>query len=154
MLTNQAAYWPGHKLGLFDSVTTERMPIAEVVSVSLRTELYLGRLIVGGILFVSGVIVAILLTTAQSWDVGDMKNILGLAIGPCVWLIGFGLYVATQGGWRRTLAIASENREFRWAEPHTFGGTIKAQVSVAFQQVWDWAQRNDLNLEADSTASG
>lgn len=148
VLTDQAAYWPGHKFGLVDSVSTERMPIGEVVSVSLRKEFFLGPLTVGGALFFSGAIMAILLKTTSI--AGEFKNHHASGIAACFVLMVFGLCRAAFGGWHRTLVIASERGEFRWAEPHSFGGTIKDQVTLAFRQVHDWARSNGLRLELDS----
>ncbi|MFM9960136.1 MAG: hypothetical protein ACKV2Q_02810 [Planctomycetaceae bacterium] len=147
VLTNRAAYWPGSKFALIDSVTTERVPVSQVDSVSIRPELYWGRLLIGFSMCIPGVIVAIRVATSRHWDLPGFRGGLVIVIVPSVLLLVFGLFIAAHGGWRRTLTITSERTRFTWAEPRSFRGKLKAQVSAIFQQVRDWARSHNLPLQ-------
>lgn len=139
VLTNRAAYWPAPKFGLFDSVTTKRMPLSEVVSVTSRAEWYLGNLIVGSLMLIGGLIVMTFggMVSTQDWA----------CVGGGLVLILLGLAIAAHGGWRRTLVIASEQIKFSWVEPRAFREEFQARVSAVFEEVRIWAQSNRLRLE-------
>ncbi len=134
LLTNRAAYWPGSKFGLTDGVTTERLPLSQVRSVTARTRSQIGGMIVGILMILGGII----------W------TLAGFVGAPQALIVG-GLVVAAVGGRRRTLVIASEKSKFSWSEPITFGGGVKAQVSSTLEQVRTWAQTNGLRFEGPGT---
>ncbi len=138
VLTNRAAYWSGSKFALFDSITTERVPLSQVISVSIRTNSYQGRLIVGFSMLIGGFIGIIM---AAGGFVGARRN-----MGVAVLLFVVGMNFAARGGRRRTLIIASEGTEFSWTEPGTIG---PKKGSSMFEQARAWAQSNGLRLEVE-----
>ncbi len=146
VLTNRAAYWPGFKFGLIDSIITKRMPLAEVISVSIRDVWHLGRLLVGGVMLTSGVIGIFLISRGiVTARVGQNGAAVVLLVS--VLLSGLGSVIAIHGGRRRTLVIASEQTKFRWAEYHVLFGD--GPGCSLFEQVCAWAQSNGLHLEVE-----
>ncbi len=146
VLTNRAAYWPSSKFGFIDGIVTERMPLAEVVSVSIRDVWHRGKLLVGGIMLVSGVIIGVIgvFLVFGGFVAARVGNIFGFVGIP---LSSIGLAIAVHGGRRRTLVIASKHTSFTWAEPHVLFGD--GPGCSLFEQVRAWAQSNGLRLEVD-----
>ncbi len=147
VLTNRAVYWPGFKFGLLSCLTTKRMPLAEVVSVSIRVVWDLGWLLIGCILLISGVIGISLVVggfVPARW--GPLPHVALGVLLVSVFLSILGLFIAVHGGRRRTLVIASEQTSFRWCESNLFDDGPGCSL---FEQVCAWAQSNDLPLEVE-----
>lgn len=146
VLTNRAVYWPGFKFGLRDCLITKRMPLAEVVSVSIRDVWDLGWLLIGCIMLISGVIgISLVVGGFVAAVVGQNGALVVLLVS--VFLSIFGTVIAIRVGRRRTLVIASEQTSFRWAEFHVLFGD--GPGCSLFEQVCVWAQSNGLRLEVE-----
>ncbi len=144
LLTNRAAYWSTRKLGfsgLFDNtISTERVPLSEVVSVTVRTQWYQGRLVVGLIMLVGSIIGAFLM-------VGGFVIVRRPTVAPLVdfLLFAVGMLLAFTGGRRRTLIIASDGAQFSWTAQY---GVFPDEPGPSmFEQARVWAQSNGLRLE-------
>ena len=133
MLTNRAVYWPDS-----NGISTRRILLDEIISVSIRDVWHRGRWLVAGIMFVSGVIG---MCSAAN---GFVPQAVGFV---SVVLFTLSLFVGIFGGRRRTLVIASEQTQYTWAEPHVFFGV--GPGATMFEQVRAWAQSNGLRLEVE-----
>ncbi len=148
VLTNRAVYWPGFKFGLLSCLTTKRMPLAEVVAVSIRDVWDLGWLLIGSIMVISGVIGNSLVVGGfVPARVVSFPHVALVVLLVSVFLSIFGTVIAVRVGRRRTLVIASEQTSFRWAEFHVLFGD--GPSCSLFEQVCVWAQSNGLKLEVE-----
>lgn len=136
-LTNRAVYWPG-----FMGTSTNRMPLEEIISVSIRDVCHRGRWAVAGVMLISCVIGFYLATNGFS---GFIVSKALFVVSACLWPLS--LIVGILGGRRRTLVIASEQTQYTWAEPHVFSGV--GPGADMFEQVRAWAQNNGLRLEVE-----
>ncbi len=141
MLTNRAVYWPG-----FNGITTRRMPLDEIILVSIRDVWHLGKLLVAGIMLISGAIGIYWATNGfVAPRAGDNVALAVILVSAVLCILS--LFVAIRGGRRRTLVIASEQTQYTWAEPHVFSGV--GPGAAMFEQVCAWAQNNGLRLEVE-----
>ena len=148
VLTDRAAFWPEFKFGPSDrGFSTVRIPLSEIVSVSVRNVFFWRSLIVGATVLVTDLTIVIRVLRAPNWDFGGVQDAGTLAVPFGIGLIFSSLVIAASGGWRRTLVIASERAPFSWGEPDTLSDEINEQVTVAFELARTWAQRNRLHVE-------
>lgn len=120
-LTNRAAYWN----------ETQRIPLADIINVTIGRRSILGSLAAGILMITIGVV----------WTLAPVAEGKIFVGAPQALMLG-GVLTAIFGSRRRTMSIETKTGNFYFSEPVAFGGGVAKRVDAALDDVRRWVQKH------------